>query len=160
TAPGHAALHTGKVPAESGIWGNEVPDASNGKRVSFLRDETTHLITPEGMREEAGSSAARLRVQTVADQLRMARPDALIVSISLKDRGAIMPGGRHPTTALWFDANEGSFVTSTAFASSFPPWAAPVANRASVEKARGTPWVVGDPEWLGRNVGVRDDAPG
>jgi predicted AlkP superfamily pyrophosphatase or phosphodiesterase len=38
TAPGHAALHTGTVPAESGIVGNELPDDAGG-RSTILRDD-------------------------------------------------------------------------------------------------------------------------
>ena len=48
TAPGHAALHTGKVPAESGIVGNELPDDAGG-RFTILRDDTTRAVTPSGI---------------------------------------------------------------------------------------------------------------
>jgi Type I phosphodiesterase / nucleotide pyrophosphatase len=159
TAPGHASLHTGKTPSESGIWGNEVPDAT-GKRVSFLRDSSTKLIAPDGKLEATGSSASRLRVDTVADRLREAHPDALVVSISLKDRGAIMPAGKKASAVLWFEPSFGTFATSTAFASSFPSWAAPIAGPRAVAQARAVPWTPADPAWLERNVGFKDDAPG
>ncbi|HVH43227.1 MAG TPA: alkaline phosphatase family protein [Labilithrix sp.] len=160
TAPGHASLHTGKVPAESGIWGNELPDATKPGRVSFLRDGETRMLTPDGPRDAHGSSAKRLRVDTVADRLRAARPDALVVTISLKDRGAILPGGKHPSVALWFDVGAGTFVTSTAFASTFPKWAAPIAGPRAVEEARSSAWTPSDVGWLERNVGMKDDAAG
>jgi len=158
TAPGHASLHTGVLPAESGIWGNEVPLAGGG-RVTFLRDPATKVVTPNGLKDAPGASADRLKVDNVADRLRAARPDALTVSISLKDRGAIMPGGHRPSFALWFEVAEGSFVTSTAFASAFPAWAR-AGDAESVTRARAVAWTISDPAWLARHVTVPDDAPG
>lgn len=160
TAPGHASMHTGKTPSESGIWGNEVPDPARGGRFTFLEDESTHLVTPDGVLDEPGSSAARLRVPNVADRLREAQPDALTVSLSLKDRGAIMPGGHKPSFALWFDKSRGTFVTSTAFAKSFPRWAAPVADASAIARARSAPWALSDRAWIERHTIVLDDGPG
>ena len=160
TAPGHASLHSGRTPNESGIWGNELPDLATGKRVTFLRDAATKLVTPDGVRDRAGSSGAPLRVETVADRLRAAHPDALVVSVSLKDRGAILPAGKKPTAVLWFEPSQGTFVTSTAFASAFPPWAASVGGAKAIERAKALPWLPSDPAWLERNAGVKDDAPG
>lgn len=158
TAPGHAALHSGKVPAESGIWGNEVP-AKGGGRVTFLRDEATRMITPTGVTDQAGASAARLKVDNVGDRLRRASPNALHISVSMKDRGAIMPGGHHPTHALWFDKGLGTFVTSTAFEASYPSWAV-IGDAAHVNAARSAPWTLSDRAWIEKNVKVPDDAPG
>src|SRR5262249_33494910 len=67
-----------------------------------------------------GSSAAMLAAPTLADALRAAHPDAVIVSLSLKDRGAIMAGGAHPTASIRYDKGAGRFVTSTAFAKALP----------------------------------------
>lgn len=163
TAPGHAALHTGKVPAETGIWGNELPDASgpfNG-RITFLRDEKVRVVAPDGVRQDVfGSSPARLRADTVADRLRAFDPSALVVSISLKDRGAIMPAGKKPTHAIWFESHLGTFVTSTAFESTFPAWAAPLADARAITKLRGATWTLSDPDWIQKNAMVVDAAPG
>jgi type I phosphodiesterase/nucleotide pyrophosphatase len=159
TAPGHASLHTGRLPAESGIFGNEIPDAS-GRRVTFLRDEAVKVVAPDGVRETAGSSAARLRVETVADRLRAARPDALVVSISVKDRGAIMPAGKKPTHAIWFDAQEGSFVTSTAFAREVPRWAVANGDARAVARARAAAWQPTDAAWIEANAKTKDEQRG
>lgn len=160
TAPGHAMLHTGKPPAQSGMFANEIPDPASSRRVSILRDPSTKLVTPEGVKDAAGASAARLRVDTVADRLRAARPDALVVSVSLKDRGAIIPAGKKPTHALWFDTGLGSFVTSTAFEGSFPAWASPAGDARAIAEMRSQPWQPLDAAWLAKVSGVADDAPG
>ena len=159
TAPGHASLHTGKVPAENGIFGNEVPDPT-GRRTSLLRDDTVKPVGPDGPRAGVGWSAARLRVDNVADRLRAARPDALIVSVSVKDRGAILPGGKHPTHALWFDAALDSYVTSTAFAQTYPKWAVGIGDTKAVVAARSKPWVLTDAAWVKAHAATPDAQAG
>jgi len=159
TAPGHTALHTGKVPAESGITGNELPDGRGG-RFTVLRDDTTRAVAPDGVRATAGSSAAMLRVDTVADRLRAARPDAFVVSVSVKDRAAILPGGKRPSHVLWFDAELDSFVTSTAFANTYPRWALGVGDTAAVTAARKVPWELSDRSWVAAHAATADAQPG
>src|SRR5262249_45326823 len=47
---------------------------------------------------------------------------ARIVSISFKDRSAILPAGRKPDACYWFDGDTGTFVTSTYYADHLHPW--------------------------------------
>lgn len=159
TAPGHAALHTGKVPAESGIVGNELPDGAGG-RFTILRDDKTRIVMPGSVRATPSSSAALLRADTVADRLRAAHADALVVSVSLKDRAAILPGGKHPTHALWFDADVDSFVTSTAFEQSYPNWASAISDNRAVAAARRVPWELTDRAWVAAHAAGADDQHG
>ena len=159
TGPGHAALHTGKVPAETGIFGNELPDTA-GHRVSILRDDTVKPVLPDGPGSGSGSSSARLRVETVADRLRAARPDALVVSVSVKDRGAILPAGKHPSHVLWFDAAQDSFVTSTAFTQTDPRWAVDLGDTKAVVGARAKPWELTDAAWVKAHAATPDQQAG
>lgn len=159
TAPGHASLHTGKVPAESGIFGNEIPDPT-GRRTTFLRDESVRAIVADGPRDVPGSSPARLRVDTVADRLRAAHPDAFVVSVSVKDRGAIMPAGKKPTYAVWYDSMLDSFVSSSAFTTKYPKWAIGVGDTPAIVKARSKPWELDDPAWTKAHAATPDAQPG
>jgi hypothetical protein len=156
TAPGHSALYTGAPPHTSGVWGNDVIDRAHTKR-SILRDETTTLLGAGVPPAAVGSSARVLAVDTVADRFRAAHGDALIVSLSIKDRGAIFAGGRHPTASLWWDKELDRFVTSTAFATSFPAWAEPLAVPRDV---RAKPWTLLDPAWIQSHAATPDDQPG
>jgi hypothetical protein len=117
-------------------------------------------VTPSGVGAVAGSSAARLRVDTVADRLRAAHPEALVVSVSLKDRAAILPAGKHPSHVLWFDPALDTFVTSTAFEQAFPAWAARFGDARAVSAARSIPWELGDREWVAAHAAGPDDQPG
>ncbi len=138
TAPGHAALFSGAVPRESGIFGNETIDAA-GEALSVVRDDDAKLVYPAINRAQVSSSAKRLRVENVADRLRAAHPGAFVVSVSIKDRGAILPGGHRPTAAVWFDTKEVRFVTSTAFGAALPAWVETHGSRAAVMGAL-VPW--------------------
>lgn len=159
TAPGHSSLYTGVTPRESGILANEVPDGRGGRN-SILRDAESRVVTPEGPTDVVGSSIARLRVPTLADALRARDPAAVIVSVSLKDRGAIFGGGRRPDAVLWFDPARERFVTSTAFAQTFPAWASAAGGRDAVVSARPAAWTLLDAAWVRAHAASPDDQPG
>ncbi len=159
TAPGHSSLFTGHAPRESGILANELPNGRGG-RDSILDDPNAHAVTPTEVTDAASSSIARLRVETVADALRARVPDAVIVSVSLKDRGAIFGGGRHPDATLWFDPRRGSFVTSTAFSPRFPAWAVGPGGTEAVTAARPPAWTLLDAPWVRDHAATPDAQPG
>ena len=60
TAPGHASLHTGQVPAESGVSTNEVPDEQTGKRRSVFIDERTEVARELGAVHDDGDYGRRV----------------------------------------------------------------------------------------------------
>jgi hypothetical protein len=158
TGPGHAALHTGAPPRESGIWANERV-ADDGTKRSLFADPLTQVVTPAGLGGE-GSSARPLRRQTVADRLAAARPNAVVASVSLKDRTAILGAGRRPTLALWFDRDLDTFVSSTAYTLRLPGWVAAIAGKAALAERRKRPWAPLDPAWVAARARVPDDGPG
>lgn len=167
TAPGHAALFTGRVPRETGIYSNEVLRAGDGETVSILRDRATRLVAVDGaLIEGEGSSLAALHsdVATVADVWRAAHPDGRVFSFSLKDRGALFGGGRHPELVLWLDTKSARMVSSTAFAQAgtSPAWAASAGGTLPVAKLLQTPWTLDGDEraWVARHAYSDDDHPG
>jgi hypothetical protein len=159
TAPGHSALYTALVPHQSGIFANETLDAT-GKRGSVLRDPDSHLVTDEGEQDHPGASLAALRVDTLADRLHRAKPDAVVVSLSLKDRGALFGAGREPRAAIWFDPKLDRFVTSTAFARVLPGWARAAVGAAVVSGFQSRTWDVLDPPWVLAHARTPDAQPG
>jgi arylsulfatase A-like enzyme len=160
TAPGHAALFTGAIPRDDGIFANETVDDETRKRVSILRDEATHVVASDGPRDLPSSSLRALRVPTLADALRAARPDATIVALSLKDRAAIFGGGRAPTATVWFDASLGRWVTSSAFAAAFPPWALPFAGPDFLRAQLDHAWEPLDRDFVAAHAATPDEQPG
>jgi hypothetical protein len=97
TAPGHAAAYTGAPPRASGVTANERVDPATRERVSAFRDAATRLVGLQGPMAAIGSSPAFLGAPTLADELREQDTEAVVISLSIKDRSAIAGGGRHPT---------------------------------------------------------------
>ena len=121
TAPGHGTMMTGAYPAESGIIGNEWLDRASGKRVTSVSDESVKLLG--GLPNDPASSPWRLMASTVGDELRLATNDrAKVIGISVKDRSAILPAGRHANAAYWFSWTSGTMVSSTYYFNQLPAW--------------------------------------
>ncbi len=121
TAPGHATLMTGAYPAETGIVANEWPDRGTGKKVSSVSDENAKLFS--GGAKEVASSPLRLMASTLGDEMRLASNDrAKVIGISLKDRSAILPAGRHANAAYWFSVQSGNMVSSNYYFNQLPGW--------------------------------------
>src|SRR5690606_28680603 len=45
-----------------------------------------------------------------------------VIGISLKDRGAILPGGHLSDGSYWYDGKTGNFITSTYYMQKLPGW--------------------------------------
>lgn len=149
TAMGHSALFTGLTPHASHITSNEIL-RQNGSAAAIVSDPETRLIGPEGVIERIGVSLAALAAdrETIADALRRQRPEVTIACISMKDRGAVFACGRSPDAVLWFDVERDAFVTSTAFADSFPPMLASFGEPGMGASYRRVPWQPSDESWL------------
>jgi predicted AlkP superfamily pyrophosphatase or phosphodiesterase len=103
TCPGHATILTGRHPAASGIVANEWFDRASGKSlycVALPRDDPK------------ARGPQNLRVDTLGTWLKASEPGAQVVSVSGKDRAAIMLAGRDADAVYWW-GDEG-FVTSRA----------------------------------------------
>lgn len=124
TAPGHAAVFTGSVPAEDGIVGNGWFDRDAGEVRTSVADASAQLLTDAGRVAGPGAASPRsLMGTTIGDQMRLASNLASkVVAVSLKDRSAILPGGKRPNGAYWFDGERGRFVSSDYYFEELPPW--------------------------------------
>lgn len=121
TAPGHATMLTGAYPAATGIVGNDWPDRETGKYVSSVSDDNFSILG--GDATEKGVSPRRLLASTLGDELRLATNDrAKVITVSLKDRAAILMGGRHANGAYWFSPESGSMVSSDYYFKQLPQW--------------------------------------
>jgi hypothetical protein len=137
-----------------------VIDETTRKRVSILRDAKARLLVSDGPRDLPSSSLSPLRLPTVADVLRQARPHATIISMSLKERAALFGGGRRPSATVWFDVALGRFVTSTALAQSFPAWAVAHGGGDVLAPERTRVWTPLDPAFVRAHAATPDAQPG
>jgi predicted AlkP superfamily pyrophosphatase or phosphodiesterase len=139
TAPGHATMMTGAYPAESGIVGNEWLERPGFKRVTSVSDDTVKLLG--GNPSEPAASPRRLMSSTVGDELRLATNDrSKVIGISIKDRSAILPAGRHANAAYWFSTQTGTMVSSTYYFNELPAWVTAFNNSKPADKYFGAKW--------------------
>ena len=119
TAIGHTSIYTGSVPAIHGIAGNDFH--IDGKQTYCTDDAAVATV---GSNSDAGKmSPHNLKVTTIGDELHLATNyRSKIISVSLKDRASILPGGHTADGAYWFDAETGNFITSTYYRKDLPDW--------------------------------------
>jgi predicted AlkP superfamily pyrophosphatase or phosphodiesterase len=107
TAPGHSATMSGRFPVHTGISANS----------AGVNDTTVALVGAAG----PGASPFRFQGTTLADWLIAKDSRTRVLSVSRKDRAAILPIGRSKQPIFWYAGN-GTFTTSTYYASTLPEW--------------------------------------
>ena len=141
TGPGHATLLTGAYPQTHGIIGNEWFDRGLARLVDCVEDPGTRLVNDKGTTAEPGASPHYLVGSTLGDELRAANNyQSRVVSISLKDRGAVLPGGHSANAAFWYSSATGQFVSSTYYMPSLPPWVVQFNSRRPAKAYCGQTW--------------------
>ena len=126
TAPGHSTILSGMWPAHTGIIVN----------AQGVQDTTAPLIGTTGL----GASPRRVRGTTLFDWLKTADPTARALSVSRKDRGAILPIGKAKEQVYWYQS--GLFTTSRYYADSLPDWVRAFNARRLPFKAANTAWTL------------------
>ncbi len=94
TCPGHSTLLTGDHPSHTGIVANSWLDKSIGTNV--------YCVAVAGTDDPFAKGPQRLKVTTLGDWLKQRYPGSRVVSISGKDRAAIMMAGHHPDLVAWW----------------------------------------------------------
>ncbi|MDQ3673993.1 MAG: alkaline phosphatase family protein, partial [Gemmatimonadota bacterium] len=107
TAPGHSATLSGRFPVHTGISTN----------ATGVEDSSSPLLEAEGL----GASPFRFKGSTLIDWLIAKDSRTRVLSVSRKDRGAILPIGRSRQPVFWYAAN-GTFTTSTYYSAALPVW--------------------------------------
>ncbi|HPH64173.1 MAG TPA: alkaline phosphatase family protein [Kofleriaceae bacterium] len=143
TAPGHSLLGTGMPPAYSGIIANEW----------WHRDLGKSLKSVEAL--DGGRSTMWLRVPGIGDAMARAVPAAKAVSISLKDRAALLPLGQSGGTAVYYDSQK------VAWASTKPTsWVNQLNQTSPIAARLDYEWTVRNPDTIATLSGGPDNQPG
>ncbi len=120
TGPGHASIYTGTTPANHGIVANDWFHRPYDSEVNCVDDTTVLAIG--GDQSEGACSPHFLLGNTITDQLKLSYPKAKVISVSIKDRGAILPGGHLSDGSFWYDYTNGKFITSSFYTKELPDW--------------------------------------
>lgn len=128
TAPGHATILSGRYPVSTGIVSND----------QGVPDSTTSLVGVGGL----GASPIRFRGTALLDWVRARWPGSRMISVSRKDRGAILPVGRarEGVTVVWFAG--GHFTTSTWYGDTLPGWVRRFDAAAAEAERPGRAWTL------------------
>lgn len=127
TAPGHAATMSGRFPRSTGITMNS----------AGVNDTASPLIGGGG----PGASPFRFRGTVLMDWLKAQDPRSHGLSISRKDRGAILPFGRAHEDVYWY-GSDGRFTTSSYYRDTLPSWVQAFNARHLPESYAGTQWTL------------------
>jgi hypothetical protein len=145
TGVGHAVLSTGGTPASNGIIGNDwYQRGENGKpgaAVYCVEDADSPIVGVDGARR--GVSPHFLRSSTFADELKMATGGmAKVITLSLKDRAAVLLAGRLSDATVWFDTPTGQWVSSRFYCptGSLPAWVRQINEQRIPDSYFGSVW--------------------
>ncbi len=142
TGAGHASLSTGSYPHTSGIISNEWIDPVSRKRVHCVGDANAKPIEGEG----GGYSPRNLLVTTIGDWLKSVSPESKVISMSGKERAAILMGGHHANYAFWYDRTTGHMVASDYYVQHLPEWAKAFNGSGWIDKNVPDAWTKLMPE--------------
>jgi hypothetical protein len=125
TAPGHATLLSGRFPRSTGIADN----------LAGVDDPSAPLLEANG----PGASPSRFQGTTLVDWLRARDPSTRVLSVSMKDRGAILPVGRSRSEVYWY-STDGRFTTSRYYRQALPAWVDRFNARRLPQSFAGKSW--------------------
>ena len=120
TGPGHASIYTGTTPSNHGIVGNDWYNRETQGNMYCVQDNSVSTVGSSS--KEGQMSPENLKTYTITDQLKMTYPKAKVISMSIKDRGSVLPGGHLSDGSYWYDYATGTFITSTYFKKELPTW--------------------------------------
>jgi len=142
TAVGHAAIATGAAAAQHGIAGNDWANRRTGERIYCVADSDAEPLIDAVSR---GTSPRNLTASTFGDEIVLSSGEkSRAFSVSVKDRGAIIPGGRLGK-AFWYDSGSGRFMSSDWYYDALPEWVGEFNDSPRKDRYRGSSWTLEDP---------------
>ncbi len=120
-APGFATISTGASPSAHGITSDSWFHPFNNEMIYCVQDAGA---SPVGGSFETGLfSPVNLLSSTFADELQMAScGGARVYGIGIREMSAIITAGHAADGAFWFDDRTGTWMSSTYYAQTLPPW--------------------------------------
>ena len=142
TGPGHAAIMTGSYPYRNHIPINAWYDREKKDITYCVQDDSTKIIGTNGIISDAkiGISPRNLNADTVGDELKNVDRASRVVSIAVKDRAAVLLGGRRTDYTLWFDEKHCQWVSSSFYLKELPEFAKTQNASLAKEKTEKYSW--------------------
>jgi len=123
----------------TGIVAGNWFDMDKGRVIYNCEDDRYPMIGKEP-KEGKGRAPTNLLSSTIGDELVISNNgQSRMFSVSIKDRGAILPGG-HTGKAFWYSKSNGSFVSSTYYYKEYPGWVKKWNAKKLADKYKDTSW--------------------
>jgi predicted AlkP superfamily pyrophosphatase or phosphodiesterase len=153
TGAGHASIYTGTTPYFNGIVANDWKERATAKNINCC-DAKNISNQDYGEGISVQKSPERLMSTTIGDQIKLSNyGKSKVISISLKDRGALLPAGKSANAAYWFDDETGYFISSFYYFQNLPNWVTEFNNSGKVKSYLNKEWN------LSRPLEAYDDLP-
>ena len=139
TGPGHASIYTGTTPYYHGIINNDFYDRTLKKSIYCVNDPDVKSV---GSNDDEGKKSPKyLLSTTITDALKLfTNKKSKVISISIKDRGAILPAGHLADGVYWYNFKSGDFISSTYYMKELPVWVKDFNNKKIPDKYLSGEW--------------------
>ena len=145
TGPGHASIYAGTTPSYHGIVANDWYDRQLKHSVNCVNDSTERMVGIEEGKKSA--SPHKLLSTNLGDELKISTNlNAKVISVSLKDRAAVLPAGHMANGAYWLDLKSGNFVSSTFYMKTLPDYVKQFNNEKKADAYLENTWKLLLPE--------------
>lgn len=138
TGPGHATIASGSWAYVNGISQNKFYNFSTKRSEAMLFDEGAKLLSGETAPDDE-TSPKNFMGSTLGDEIRFQTPQSKSIGIALKDRGAILLGGRSGQAYFQSEAT-GEMTSSTYYMKDVPEWVKRFNGEKRADKAFGKKW--------------------
>jgi hypothetical protein len=165
TAPGHASIGTGVPPSVHGIVENKWYDRKRNAEMLAVGGNRPYTRVPASKEAakseaEAGFAPDQLLVEGIGDHLKRSLPGSKVFSLALKDRAAVLMGGKKPDGVYGFDTRSGEFHTTSYYADRPHRWVTEFNEERVADRWFAMKWErLGDAARYTVAAGP-DDAPG
>lgn len=148
TGPGHASISTGCSPDRHGIVANEWFDRAERDKAYCVESDRYERVPPlppattaDRKTSPTGVSPDRLLAPTLGDAIKEATGGkGRVVSLSFKDRSAVLLAGRRPDACYWLDGTTGTFATGTYYRGTLHSWVAELNRSPVADRWFDRPW--------------------
>jgi predicted AlkP superfamily pyrophosphatase or phosphodiesterase len=142
TGPGHSVILSGSYPYRNQISTNIWFDRDKKETRYCVADDAYPLVGSGGSVPgvRSGVSPRLMNADTVGDELKNAGRPSRVVSVALKDRAAVLMGGKRADHAIWFDDRNCQWVTSAFYGKALPGFALEQNRRIASERSKTISW--------------------
>lgn len=145
TGAGHASIYTGTTPYFHGVIGNDWKDEHSLESVNCCssineadKNYPEEIIT--------NRSPEQLLSSTIGDQIKLnSFGKSKVYSVSIKDRGALLPAGKGANGAFWFNDNTGKFISSFYYYNELPKWVLEFNSSDKIKSYLDNGWDLSNP---------------